>query len=645
MQDTIAVDPSNNGQYKQYSDTRLRTDGTPAFSDEHKTHQFESFKGAGEAGDDHYEEHGKLLRQWLDSNEAKDGTQVLGRAGSSITWQEFLARIPEDRRNSYKCNCCEAWFRRNATTVVVDEEGNSRSLFWNIPNVPEVLKEAYKFAADTVEEALVMGFFTVTEETVGKFKQGEVADAEGNTQGFAHYHLADAPLIKDPGFRADVRLNEMLRDLPNADRVQTRGADLRKAILEVENKSDIVQGHMRMLDAYLKISSVTGRARGGLANRDKSWNAAFFQLASVHALNGFRTSAIGTSLLKYLEGVELNTVVEDYFKFLDPVKYKRKTAEAANGRLTQAEKFFVTAGYDKSLNLRNADRASYVDAASKAERLLWAAGDHHVPVKKEVDTGDGLFTHLRKDVRDEQEAAKVTKPVFKSESISLRAFKKTWLPKALRVKIQNPAAATIGADRMEMSLQNVTHARQKLAVLLSSVIESPTGEGTRPVWKDDQNHRLAQGAEWPYLSYNLDARVVPYLKALGTYWRGLNQAEFEVTEVVLNRFGTVDGQEHLEDRDVIASLVAVVPSIKPLMTTKDIQLATAIRASYFPHRLVNELQPYRDVMEQYISDRGYDAIEEDQEAFTGLVITADPNITIVVETADGFQPLVIATVE
>lgn len=647
QENTIAIGQSSN-KLGTLHPTLLRNDGTPAFSQEHKKAQYDSFFAEGEAGDDHYEAHGKLLRQWLDSQAAKDGTEVLSRAGSSITFEQFLAEIPEDRRPAYNCNCCSDWFRRNATTVVVSEDGTTRSLFWNPETAPAVLKKAYALAKSSVEEALAMGFYSTTPETHGR-KLAGVVDMNGkpeDTKMFAHYHNAGiTEKIADPGFRADVRLNELIAGLQNADRTLTNGADLIKAILEVESNDPKVLGHIRMLKAYLEISRVTGRARAGISSRDKAWNASFFQLANVTVLNNFSGSAIGTAFFTLLAGEKMADVLQAYFKHIDPTKYKRKTAEVANGRLIQAEKFFAEAGYGNSLNLVKANRNDLVDAAERADRLLWTDNSVKAPVKEVVDGGDTLFGHLRKEVRDEKAAAKVAKPVFATETISLRAFMKNWLKKAVKISVVNPSKDGNSVERLGMSLTSVRLGRQRLATMLAACLKSPEGEGTQPIYRHDVAQLAAQGERWPYITYNLDARIEPYIQKLGTFWRGLGQDQFDVSEVMINRFEYKEDGGYAEDRDTIHSLMFIVPSVTPLITTHDMELPTAVRATYFPNSLRSELQPYRDVMEQYIADRGFGDVEEGKEDFTSFIISADPNITIMVEMTDGIQPLVIATVE
>lgn len=330
-------------------------------------------------------------------------------------FQHFLDHLPEADRKGYTCSCCRHFFRTYAALATLSEQGDQRSLLWDLTNVPAYFNEAMLALDSMVRRSKIIGVFVSSETTYGtptsKMKAtGHVWSHFYGKPPAARVHasklLTDtqraAELVQDFG-----SLSRGLAEF-SAEHVATALALLEAEVLYRDEK---VIGPARFLAKLHALrADVRGRARDNVV-----WRA----VATAPA--GFahpKSTMISTLLEDIAAGLDFEVIKRKFATKMDPLKYQRPVAPPSSGQVAAAEKLFETLGLAPALRRRFA-RLDEVEA-------IWR------PKPSEQPTGKGIFSHLLNQPKAAQSVA-ATVPM------TWRAFVEKVLPNAERIVAHVPS--------------------------------------------------------------------------------------------------------------------------------------------------------------------------------------------------------------
>ncbi len=590
--------------------------GKPIATPEEKLETYNRFIELQDPENNFYQKTGLALVEWLEEDkklqaEGKLG-DALGTVGNVSYDEVYLNHLPEEHRQVSNCNCCRAWFGKNAGTVSVSKDGKVTAIFLKPELAPEHLKGAVAHAKAVVEAMDVSDYYTSDALKAGQYKRGDVI-VDGKLHGtFSHWHNADASeYTVRTSLAAHNAMVGFVQHMPNSDNLLTKGVDLRRAILEIDDESKVVNGHIAMLNAYLECVRAVRAGRRDLVTRQVAWNQVFYQFANFSTLEHFRGTSIGKALESYIDDGDLRKALSQYFDKIDPLKHKRAIAAAADGHIRNAEKFITENGYTKSIAIRAATAADYLATNQKTGNSIWNAPVVEAkPVEPEKPAT--VFGNLYAGARDEQGAAAIEKPVFHAKEITVSRFIAEVLPKALSMKYVK-----------RKSYAHPLESARNLARQLSFVLES--GIEGKPIWKEDVASIERCGERYNMLNVNLDATNTDYLSVMPRFWTGSNASEFVIENVSI--------RDRLEESDIPSRILFMTRDL----SFTDVQL---VNPTMFPTQLIGELDEYRAVLEQFIRTSKYGRTHEPCNGF-GIITVGEAfpsNNYIVVETEVGFQP-------
>lgn len=596
--------------------------GKPVATEQEKYGTYKRLEASQVVQAGHYKQIGEALNKWATSEAAETKEEVLGVVAKADipTFDDFLATLPEEVRQLNNCNCCHDWYNRNANVVIVNKEGKTRSLYWDVDSAPEEFKQFVSDVKVAVESVEVIDFYEIP---LGKDKPRTDVTLNNEVVGyFVHWHNGDLS-VNARGLKPKTTtpftalMTNFASTLPNDGAVQTSCVDLRNRIMEIDPENTVVVGHLAMLAAYADLSKIAVMGRRGDINKTIAWNKAFYIYATFSTMEHFNGSAIGKAFRGYQNSAfSIEDAVKNYYSSIDSTKYMRKIADASDNRIREAEQFLESKNYGESLKIGQISIDEYVESARSNDALHWEKKDAVDNTVEEEKPSGGLLSSLYKTKRDEVEAESKPKPTLPVKNITISRFIEEVLPKAIGVKIKMERPDRYGS----LSVGRV--GTMKIARHLNFNMKS--GVGGPPVWMEDLE-AVKNGKRRNHIGVCVDVRISQYLDNLSSFWSGFNfdgasSKSFDVKAIVTNT--------KVSGKDIPESIAMVIPELKFVGDDK-------LTPTCYPETLTQELKPYRDVLEQYMRVHKYVKIDE-SKLFCSFTLgqTELDGVVILVETED-----------
>lgn len=505
------------------------------------------------SNDDSWREKLELFRNRLGELLANGGEFVIAVAAPKFTFAQFLLHIDESIRQEHNCRCCQEFFEDYAGVVSVGLDGKTRSVFFSEDLAPAGLEEAYRAARDMVEMANVVSPFKISGRKASK----------GNPN-WSHWGINFTPLVR--GLH-DAALTD---DLPTVMRTVSSGFVPETALIGAKTiallneykASTIVARHISMVARYVE-------AYKAWTSNDSSnkWNALAVRILENKDLYHFRSTAVGSlfqavATLHESDPAGVKAAVVEYLKATDSVSYKRATEEASQQEVKKANDFLVANGYAESLTLGVAGAAHYnrLDSVWKKPIVTEA------PVCTDPATPENPLAILMvdKEAAEAQKIADLPKMESRLGNITRARFMATILPKLKSLKVFAESLAL----------------RDFVAVV------TQTNSNSKPLYL------TADGEPVNHVYFSLTRP---------------DRGGFDPRE----DWGVVDRMLEVESIHLVQGVSADTPRL--LMFTKGVRpkFMGAIKPTFFPDSLTQELQPYRAPLENYINKVGYQHNPED----------------------------------
>lgn len=325
-------------------------------------------------------------------------------------YDEFLAKLPPERRQHYNCRACRRFVETYGSLVEIAEDGAQRSAMWPGIAVPPTFVDAVSHLEHRVRTARVNGvFFAETD------KWGEHRSPKGWTHLRGTYNGFVEGRLQTPSQRAAEKLED------------------RKTLLQglADYPTDLVRQTVRVLeaDALSRAEKTVNIAKWLLelqVKRDATKNKVLREnvvwLAVAKAPAGWchvRSTMISTLLDDLKLGMAFDKVQERWKAKMHPLQYQRPTAPVKAGNVERAEKIVAELGLASALRRRFAR----LDEVMSYWRPTVAP--------KDEKTG-GVFDHLKKAKID------VKAIELPPATMTWEKFRRTILNDALDIEYRTP---------------------------------------------------------------------------------------------------------------------------------------------------------------------------------------------------------------
>lgn len=346
-----------------------------------------------------------FLKEWK-----RDSEYLLKHSPLFITDAEglfelYLSHIPVKHRQHYNCRACQKFIEEYGKLVQIEEDGMTVSPFFQpaeflLPG----LEKAVLALKTAVEKAKVTGVFFSDEKVWGtpitgpwshlsvQRPKGMFAPPMGATASQTIAHR-----------REEYR---MLMDGLAAFKLST----LKKAVALLETGT-FFRDEKVLNNAKWLLELSTART-GGNVWRNIVWQAvAQAPVGWCHV----RSGVLGTLLEDVQNDLPVEAIQKRFADKMDPLQYRRPTAEPAEQSIEQAEKLVEEMGIESALSRR------------------FALADEIHTFWKEIKTKaqpSGIFGHLKKS----PPTLKIKQPTC----ITLEKFVRTVVPKAERMTVEVP---------------------------------------------------------------------------------------------------------------------------------------------------------------------------------------------------------------
>lgn len=497
-----------------------------------------------------------LFKNALGELLAKDPLIILARVYSKATFAGFLAQLPAPLNQEYNCRCCEEFFEDYADVVVVRHDGTTYSPLFTQENAPEGMEAAYAYVEKAVAVARVRDFFS---------RNTRRKPTKGNPK-YTHWGIAFTPLVTAADVSAKRNFTHEINTIIDGF-VENTAYHAQRAVRLLQQFGDnsVIRKHISLLNVYAEAYTVYKDK----VSANMSFNAMARRVIEVDALYHFRNTAPGT-LIRALAESEVGSAEEKsammmYLANTDPVSYKRATTEASQQKIAQAEKWFVENGYSQSLDLRLAtiDDCSGLDS-------IWQKPAPVVKEEKHVE--GGLFSALVKD--DSKKEADLIKDLPKLErqlgEVTITRFIKDILPNALRIGVFSQG---LHPEQLNTAVTQVN-------------------KDAKPIYKNDAYALQTQQKRIPtFFTIRVANSSIHQVLSM---W-GVEDTVMDVKSVAIRPDSGESEPGH-------NGLIFLTEDIKPKFIGK-------LRPTYFPESLTQELQEWRDVMENLIQVKGFASVE------------------------------------
>jgi hypothetical protein len=370
--------------------------------------------------DEEYETLYLRLRNCLRGQEfaGKPGPTLFTTSAEGL-FPAFLAALPAERRQHYRCNSCLRFLERFGGLVTIDEEGKAASPFWDGWAPPPFFTRSVIAMSRIVAKAPVTGVFLTNEKLWG-------TESHRRSDGmWWHMHtIPSADMVHRPGplLSSSQVMAEKVQDYAMLcrglaeyplEKVRHAYALLTTGTLYRSEKCIGIAKWLRDLHEA-RYRAFNSRERDNI-----TWRA----VATAPA--GFchiRTTMISTLLEDIAVGKPFAEIKRAFDAKMNPLEYQRPQTAPSDGQLAAAEQVIAKLASAGSLQRRFATLEEVIPHA------IWT------PKKPKVPPPAGVFAHLRTS-RNPAEA------VLPEQAITWEKFARTLLQQAERIELYVPRSA------------------------------------------------------------------------------------------------------------------------------------------------------------------------------------------------------------
>lgn len=290
-------------------------------------------------------------------------------------YEVFLDTLPESARQNYNCSCCRRFVSTIGKLVMIDDNRQVKSLYWNPEVVPEIFKPGIQALKNAVEYAVSYRFPKAAHLS---FKGYESTTTIEN-HVWNHFYVSELPSSKSDITEANTKYALLVN---NISRFST-GESLRRALKMVNsmpfNRKEQTIAILQWLhQTYDTLYELTGSER-----RLFMFKSAFE--APNGALNLGSTS-IGSLITNIERGISAEDCMAIFNSITRPEVYMRPTEVASETEIEAAIKAIDALGYGKSLERRPAHIEDIPDSYK-----VWS---QEVELEDEVSHGDNPMRKL-----------------------------------------------------------------------------------------------------------------------------------------------------------------------------------------------------------------------------------------------------------
>lgn len=287
-------------------------------------------------------------------------------ADPELLWDGYLASLPEEERQHHNCSCCRHFIKRYGGLVTIDDNGNTESLLWCLPENDKAVPEKYN------------PVLTYLNNVVAYSKVTGVLESDYGVLGFpvtgvwSHFSLTlpKAYLNTDKLKTAGQKTAERVEDFKNIRLALSQLTEhyLTQALTllgtETLYRSEKVIGPVQFLQKLKKLESNPVRSK--VQRHNLLWK----EIASAPA--GFlhpRASMAWTLLEDLMAGLPYDSVASRFKAKMNPDVYQRPQAAPTEGNVKRGEEIVAKLGVAKSLERRFArlDELKTIWEPKKAE--------------------------------------------------------------------------------------------------------------------------------------------------------------------------------------------------------------------------------------------------------------------------------------
>lgn len=330
-------------------------------------------------------------------------------------YESFLAMLPDDQRQYHNCNACRRFINTYGGLVTIDASGEKHSVLWDVSDTPSLYVNSVNAMLGRIRRSRVTGVFLSSEKMWGTPVTGvwkHFGFSAPKELVFTHAVYSDSQMraqkLED--------FNTLARAMADFD-----GDVLRTAVQLLE--SDSLYRSEKVLGAAKWLLSLHERM-ASVKNHLTRENILWVAVASAPA--GFchpRSSMIGTLLEDITADMSFDEVSRRFAAKMNPLQYQRPQAAPSVGNIDQAERLVEKLGIASALKRRFARLDDIV--------ALWT------PKKPVVDTGGGVFGHLKQQPKRTQSILAVP-----NKTMTWEKFRREVLPGATEMFFHVPPGAT-----------------------------------------------------------------------------------------------------------------------------------------------------------------------------------------------------------
>lgn len=293
----------------------------------------------------------------------------------------FLDNLPSDRQE-YVCNTCSRFMENYANVVSIDEHGTVKSIFFDEKAVPAFFKEAIKKCRLKVESSKIKNVFLSDENILGtvsnKSKSGHV---------YKHFHTYNNRIFKKVGSTSNQEIAAKTQEFTMLLNSLTEFSEdvVDKALAFINSGNLYRSDKVKEIVTWFK--NVHVRVNGA-NNKTKNliiWNAV---ATAPIGFTYIRSSAAGTLLDDICNGYDSLTIMKRFAKIMDPLNYRRTTAEVSDGQIAIAEKAVSDLGVIPSFSRKYITEDDIMESG-----VVWYSSE--VIKKKTSKKAVGVFDHLK----------------------------------------------------------------------------------------------------------------------------------------------------------------------------------------------------------------------------------------------------------
>lgn len=497
---------------------------------------------------DEFQELVSAMQNYVDNHPLiHDGTTIY-KTPSAGLMKAFLDGMEGAVRQEHTCHCCSNFMRHFGSLVVLEENGAHHSLFWpHESEVPEMYRQSVKNVREYIHNKKNLPFkpvhpfdvFGISEK--GGYNHFQVSIPYETRQLLTNTNRLPRSLQENFGQAFGV----FRKQLSN---ISTHALRAAKHMFENGTLNHNKEENIRCLIAMLLAKDIVSSSDEYKVNRllDMFTHAAPME-------QSFNSSILGM-LVKDISNLDADHAIRRYKDATGSLQYRRAQVDSTVKQIEVAKKAIAEMGMTKSLVYQLAT----MEDLEAANLLLWKPTEVTTPVEVEKEEDD-LFAKKLGQAKGNSKLDAILASEGVPTTINFREFYQQILPKAKQILIRFNGVKTNGGFVERAKYMD-----------LPSAIKYKDKEG-KPV-----------PFLTPYFHNGIDTRLFAERGQWATVKGVLAQPAF-IHE------NAIDNEEYYTRKRVEFLLEMVDDN-------------GTIPMVLFPSELINELQPYRKVIENITND-------------------------------------------